>query len=184
MSQGASAFKLWESLAPHPTDTSVALLLQDNDPDVKKEAVNILVKLLTNVINHPGEIKYRQVRLGNKTIEEKLLPASGAFEVLFSCGFEETDDKLVLPLDTPDQILKEFLRALQNLDAPKPSSPAASTSTSTSQPPPSASSQSNLLSSDALASALASVSSPPSSNLLMPDVLAREREFQNRVISQ
>ena len=151
---------------------------------MKTEAVNILVKLLTNVIKNPGELKYRQVKLGNKTIEEKLLPASGAFEVLFSCGFEETDDRLVLPLDTPDQILKEFLRALQNLDAPKPSSHAASTSTSTSQPPPSTSSQSNLLSSDALASALASVSSPPSSNLLMPDVLAREREFQNRVISQ
>ena len=171
---------------------------RDNDPIVKTEAVNILVKLLTNVINHPGELKYRQVRLGNKTIEEKLLPASGAFEVLFSCGFEETDDKLVLPLDTPDQILKDFLRALQNLDAPKPPTPAAtpsapaptpSTSTPlpTAQPQPStssSSSSSNLLSSDALASALASVSTPPSSNLLMPDVLARESEFQNRVISQ
>merc|ERR1719411_785133 len=128
MSQGASAFQLWESLLPKRADTSVVLLLKDNEPSVKTEAVNILVKLLTNVVNHPGELKYRQVRLGNKTIEEKLLPASGAFETLFSCGFEETDDRLVLPLDTPDQILKEFLRALQNLDAPKPSTPAATPS--------------------------------------------------------
>ena len=65
---------------------------------MKTEAVNILVKLLTNVVNHPGELKYRQVRLGNKIIEEKLLPASGAFEVLFSCGFEESDDKLAVLL--------------------------------------------------------------------------------------
>merc|ERR1719331_744322 len=143
MSQGAGAFRLWESLAPQPTDTSVVHLLKDNGPDVKTEAVSVLVKLLTNVINHPGEIKYRQVRLGNKTVEEKLLPASGAFEVLFSCGFEETDDKLVLPLNTPDQILKEFLRALQNLDAPKPPTPAATPSApaptpSTSTPLPTA----------------------------------------------
>merc|ERR1719361_1554555 len=120
MSQGASAFKLWESLAPHPTDTSVALLLQDNDPDVKTEAVNILVKLLTNVINHPGELKYRQIKLANKTIEEKLLPASGAFEVLFSCGFEESEDKLVLPFAVSNTIIKDFLTAIRQLDAPPP----------------------------------------------------------------
>ena len=94
---------------------------------MKTEAVNILVKLLTNVVNHPGELKYRQVRLGNKTIEEKLLPASGAFEVLFSCGFEESDDKLVLPLNAPDQILRDFLQALQTLDASSPSVAASTT---------------------------------------------------------
>ena len=160
---------------------------------MKTEAVNILVKLLTNVVNHPGELKYRQVRLGNKTIEEKLLPASGAFEVLFSCGFEESDDKLVLPLNAPDQILRDFLQALQTIDASSPSvaasptvpaSPGTSTTTPLPPPPSSLPSSSNPLTSDALTSALASVSLPPSSTPLMPDVLLREKEFQSRVISQ
>merc|ERR1712008_410427 len=94
MSLGAAAFAQWEKLAPACIDVSTVKLLDDNPETVKKEAVEILVKLLSNVVRDPNNIKYRQVKLSNKKVEENLLSAAGAFEVLFSVGFEEDEDKL------------------------------------------------------------------------------------------
>ena len=84
MSMGVSALAQWNSLAPEEIDTSVIALLDDNEEQVKKDAKDILVKLLGNIVNDPNNPKYRAVKLTNKVIEEKLLPASGAFEILFS----------------------------------------------------------------------------------------------------
>ena len=84
MSMGVSALAQWNSLAPKEIDTSVIALLDDNEEQVKKDAKDILVKLLGNIVNDPNNPKYRAVKLTNKVIEGKLLPASGAFEILFS----------------------------------------------------------------------------------------------------
>ena len=56
---------------------------------MKKEAAEILIKLLGNVIKDPQNLKFRSIRLSNPKIESKLLAAQGAFEILFSVGFEE-----------------------------------------------------------------------------------------------
>ena len=61
--------------------------------------------------------RYRAVKLANKTIEGKLLPASGAFEILFSVGFEEADDKLFLPLDADLEPVKRFRDAIKKVEA-------------------------------------------------------------------
>lgn len=84
MSLGMSALAQWNSAGPKNIDTSVIALLEDNQEQVKKDAKEILVKLLGNIINDPNNTKYRAVKLTNKVIEEKLLPAAGAFEILFS----------------------------------------------------------------------------------------------------
>ena len=65
--------------------------LLDNPPEVTKSAAEILVKLIGNVIRDPSNLKYRSVRLANPIIESKLLVATGAFEILFSVGFEEVN---------------------------------------------------------------------------------------------
>ena len=102
-----------------------------------------MTKLLGNIINDPNNTKYRAIKLTNKVIEEKLLPASGAFEILFSgltlefifffkgilnnqlsnfpflVGFEEADDKLILPLGADLNIVKQFSEAVRNLDQNK-----------------------------------------------------------------
>ena len=51
---------------------------------MRDAAKEVLIKLLGNVINDPKNTKYRAIKLTNRVIEEKLLPASGAFEILFS----------------------------------------------------------------------------------------------------
>jgi hypothetical protein len=61
-SRGASAFSYWESLSK-PTeasiDTSVVRMLEDNEPSVTKEAGDILLKLIGNVLRDPNNIKFR-----------------------------------------------------------------------------------------------------------------------------
>ena len=91
MTRGAAAFTLWESMgvSAQPEDVSVVQMLRENDPEVMKEAAEILLKLLGNVQRNPDNIKYRSVKLSNPKIESKLLVANGAFEILFSAGFEE-----------------------------------------------------------------------------------------------
>jgi hypothetical protein len=87
--QGAAAFAGWEAQAKGPVDTSVVSMLAENPPQLRKDAAEILIKLLTNVQRDPQNMKYRSVKLSNPIIESKLLAAHGAFEILFSVGFEE-----------------------------------------------------------------------------------------------
>ena len=146
-------------------DTSVVELLRENTEEVRKEACDILVKLLSNVITEPSNTKYRQVKLANKKIEEKLLPACGAFEILFSVGFEEAEDKLVLPLNANIKTIEKFRDAIKNMDDKTEGAIAAQS-----------------------AASLLPVTSPsvaPSSSvaLLHPGVLTREREFLNKLVN-
>ena len=83
MSMGAGAFQTWDE-SHSDVDTSVVEVLKDNAPEVTREAGEILVKLMSNVIRDPQNMKYRQIRLANPKIESKLLSANGAFEILFS----------------------------------------------------------------------------------------------------
>lgn len=190
-SLGRNAFGQWERLAPSLVDTSTVNLLNDNSSVVKKEACDILIKLFTNIIKDPDNIKYRQIKLSNPKIEEKLLGAVGGFEVLFSVGFEESDDKVILPLSASIGKVEKFRDAIQNILTTAPSSVGASSSSTA---PSSLGASSSAAASSAGASSSAplasSVPSLPtvaassssavggaSTTLLMPDVLAREREF-------
>ena len=138
-------------------DTSVVELLRENTEEVRKEACDILVKLLSNVITEPSNTKYRQVKLANKKIEEKLLPACGAFEILFSVGFEEAEDKLVLPLNANIKTIEKFRDAIKDMDAQSAASLLPVTSPS--------------------------VAPSSSVALLHPGVLTGEREFLNKLVN-
>ena len=154
---GTLAFSQWEKLAPVEVDTSVVELLRENTEEVRKEACDILVKLLSNVVTEPSNTKYRQVKLANKKIEEKLLPACGAFEILFSVGFEEAEDKLVLPLNANIKTIEKFRDAIKDMDAQSAASLLPVTSPS--------------------------VAPSSSVALLQPGVLTREREFLNKLVN-
>ena len=117
-SRGASAFSYWESMAKpveSAIDTSAVKMLEDNEPLVIKEAGEILLKLIGNVLRDPHNMKYRSVRLSNPKIESKLLVATGAFEILFSVGFEEDTDSLLLPLDASLTKLRAVKTALEKI---------------------------------------------------------------------
>lgn len=68
---------------------SVRKLEETVDKEIYSAGVSILLKLLDNVIREPHTIKYRKIRLENKTIKDKVLCLSGAQELLHQIGFEE-----------------------------------------------------------------------------------------------
>ena len=135
MQNGSYAFTIWEQSCIE-IDTSIANKLNDNEQKVFQDAKEILLKLLNNILRDPHNVKYRRIRLNNPKVETMLLNANGAFEILFSVGFEEDSDALVLPLSAPIEILKSFVKTIESLSGPvqKPvpktePQPKASTST-------------------------------------------------------
>lgn len=53
------------------------------------DAVTILLKILDNIIREPNNVKYRTIRLENKTIKDKLLALAGMRALLEQIGFVE-----------------------------------------------------------------------------------------------
>ncbi|KAK7072532.1 Peptide-N(4)-(N-acetyl-beta-glucosaminyl)asparagine amidase [Halocaridina rubra] len=85
--------------------SSCIVSLLENRDELFEGAVETLLKIADNILQEPSNEKFRNVKLNNKIIENKLIPAVGALEVLFLMGFEEGDDKLVLPPeDTLDKV--------------------------------------------------------------------------------
>ena len=75
MSLGLSALATWSQAAPQHMDTSVVSMLVDNMDHVMEAAKEVLVKMLSNIINDPNNTKYSAVKMSNKVIIEKLVPA-------------------------------------------------------------------------------------------------------------
>ena len=75
MSLGVSAMTTWSQAAPQHVDTSVVSMLVDNMDDVMEAAKEVLVKMLSNIINDPNNTKYSAIKMSNKVIIEKLVPA-------------------------------------------------------------------------------------------------------------
>jgi peptide-N4-(N-acetyl-beta-glucosaminyl)asparagine amidase len=63
--------------------------LEENTKEVFETAVRLLVTVADNILNNPNDIKFRRLKLANKNVSEKLLPAIGAIECLFEMGFDE-----------------------------------------------------------------------------------------------
>lgn len=71
----------------------------------------ILIKLLNNVIEQPGNPKYRSFKLENKTIKEKVLSILGMKEFIIQLGFVESSGCLNLG----DKVLINDLRINRDL---------------------------------------------------------------------
>ena len=122
MHYGSVAFKQWEDSCID-IDTSIASQLSDNSPQVFKDATEILLKLIANILRDPQNLKFRRIRLSNAKIETMLLNANGAFETLFSIGFEEDTDALFLPFSASMTVLQAFKSAIEKLQPPSTPNP-------------------------------------------------------------
>lgn len=74
-------------------DKGAILKLEKNSSETFVDGVGILLRLLENVIREPGNAKFRTIRLGNKTIKEKLLSLSHIDNALKCIGFEKVRTK-------------------------------------------------------------------------------------------
>ena len=64
-------------------------LLKENEEQVRNDAENALLTVCQNILSHPNDKQYREVRLDNPMVTTKLLPALGGIECLFDIGFVE-----------------------------------------------------------------------------------------------
>ena len=156
------------SAAAAATD-SVAVLIQPavesilrQNFDAKSLACLVTVlKLLDNILQKPYEAKFRIVKLGNATVQTKIVNCHGGVELLKACGFvavknDKNDASMILTLPEHSLAQQEFLVAARHLVArycrhelggtpqdlppyrapPPPSHPTGTTSTSSSTSTP------------------------------------------------
>jgi len=115
LEKGVEAFKEWEASLPKIVEkntTTVTGELINNPDDVKEKAINILIRLLSNIQADPRNSKYRVVRVNNPKIRNELLVANGAWETLLAVGFMLQSDELVLPFNNNKLVLEKYVESL------------------------------------------------------------------------
>ena len=72
-------------------DFAIARLTSNVDTAATFKAVSLVMKIVGNILQHPGEEKYQSLRLTTSAAQKKLLPVTGAMDVLAAAGFELVD---------------------------------------------------------------------------------------------
>ena len=76
-------------------------LIGKNGSGQRVSTASTLRTVVSNVLAHPGEVKYHKLRLRNKRIKREIVSPPGGMEYLLACGFVratlEFEDHLVWP---------------------------------------------------------------------------------------
>lgn len=110
---------LYEQLQ-HEKGLSACLIIYNCNTKEKLEpGVEMLIKCLENIVNHPSEEKYKKIRMTNRMFCEKIKVCEGALELLHSAGFVEItiDDEPYLIWSEeniePETTLESLIEALK-----------------------------------------------------------------------
>ena len=76
-----------------------------------KKVLQTLGKVLSNIDANPQDLKFRVLKLTNKTVARWLLPFPGAMVLLDAVGFENDGLVLSLPLDNDMPLLRQAILA-------------------------------------------------------------------------
>lgn len=80
-------------------EESLKNLLRLNFDTSSKECVQVILKILDNILSNPNNVKVRTLRLTNPTIRSKIVQKNGGLDVLISMGFEYNCQTNVLAKD-------------------------------------------------------------------------------------
>ena len=69
--------------------TALEILRGEATPMQTASIVQTLLKIVSNVIEHPEEMKYKRLRKANPVIERNIIGNKAALEILFLVGFSE-----------------------------------------------------------------------------------------------
>tara|TARA_B110000208_G_C11657466_1_gene390334 strand:+ start:337 stop:798 length:462 start_codon:yes stop_codon:yes gene_type:complete len=72
-------------------DFAIARLMSNADSGATAKASKLVSKILGNILSHPTEQKYQTLRLMTSAAQTKLLPVTGAMDVLAAAGFVLVD---------------------------------------------------------------------------------------------
>lgn len=89
--------------------------LKSHSYDICFQVVNVLLKLLNDIVNHPYQPKFRQIYLDSSIIQNNLLPFAGAMEFLFEIGFVDHGNSLILPQCIDPSTLNRYRQELLSI---------------------------------------------------------------------
>ncbi|KAL3670206.1 hypothetical protein V7S43_004519 [Phytophthora oleae] len=69
--------------------------------DAISKAVSLLYKIVSNIITHPADVKFRSIRKANRLFEGQVARFPECLEFLLALGFEDQLDKFVLVREDP-----------------------------------------------------------------------------------
>ena len=72
------------------------MLVKDNNKYLVMDALNILLKLFENIIKDPNEVKYRNFKISNETLKNKVLNLNHSLSYLESIGYRKKDDEFYI----------------------------------------------------------------------------------------
>ncbi|OQV19894.1 UBX domain-containing protein 6 [Hypsibius exemplaris] len=118
---------LREQLAIDPTITSAVMLATFNkDKEKLQSGRETLRKYLENILQQPGEEKYRKIRVQNKAFQERVLALEAADKFLEAAGFQkvtisnEGKDEDFFQLPSADDLTDRLTLMLEYLDQAEP----------------------------------------------------------------
>ncbi|PON47768.1 Zinc finger, C2H2 domain containing protein [Trema orientale] len=94
-------------------------------------SIEVLLKLLKNIVREPENAKFRKIRMGNPKIREAIGDVAGGVELLESVGFElrEEDGEMWAAMEVPSEERIGLMKyAVQLLEQQKVQEPQKSTS--------------------------------------------------------
>ncbi|XP_030368950.1 peptide-N(4)-(N-acetyl-beta-glucosaminyl)asparagine amidase [Scaptodrosophila lebanonensis] len=103
------------SIEPQIASTGRSTTELEDSKNAYLEAARILLLLLDNVLSEPNNLKFRKIRLENKTIK-KLLSLNGSEQLLKAIGFKrvpEANAAYILPVEVPLQKIQQYRNALR-----------------------------------------------------------------------
>lgn len=89
--------------------------IKSNSVEVRFRVVNVLLKLVDEIVNHPYQPKFRQIYLNSDVVQNKLLPFAGGMEFLFEIGFVDAGNSLVLPQSVSVNVLNRYKQELLHI---------------------------------------------------------------------
>ncbi len=87
-------------------DDIVCLIVDSNEQSVIPGAIELLLKVVKNVILNPNDEKFRKIKTNNKYLNNKLLSLNHGEVLLLHTGFIKENDEYIL---YPDEFLYNHL---------------------------------------------------------------------------
>jgi hypothetical protein len=83
-------------------ESALEELASKNDVEVQRAALTLLLKITENVVNNPGEPKFRRIKMSNAAFKNKIDKADGGVDIMVAAGWlpdctPEGEDCWVMP---------------------------------------------------------------------------------------
>jgi len=87
-------------------DDAMCLFVDSNDQSVVPGAIELLIKIVKNILQHPHDEKFRKLKANNKLLSSKILCLHNGEFLFLQAGFIKVNDEYVLH---PDEFLYDYL---------------------------------------------------------------------------